>query len=399
MFPVAIFVCIGWLVSVCFHEFGHAVVAYWGGDTSVKEKGYLTLNPLKYTDLNLSLILPLLFLLMGGIALPGAAVYIDHRRLRNRWWESAVSAAGPFASILVTLLLVIPFWLGLATSEHWVWSALAFLIVLEISVVILNLLPVPPLDGYGIIEPWLPPQTKIQLRNVSKYGIIILFGLLWYVKPLSQLLWNATFSICTTLGVPIELAFKGQESFTTSSGIVLLGAVGIGLLVRRLTNPKSFWYEKGNGLLRAKQYGKAIASYDKALKLQPDFAQAWDYRGRAFASLAEYEEAIASYDKAIQLQLDSPDLWTNKGIALGYLQRYEEAITSCDKALQINPEYAYAWYNKAGCYAEQGQVHLAVESLQQAINLEPDTFIKFANTDPSFDEIRDNKLFKTLIDK
>lgn len=187
MFPIAIFVCFGWLLSVCLHEFGHAIVAYWGGDTSVKDKGYLTLNPLKYTDLNLSLILPLLFLLMGGIALPGAAVYIDHRRLRNRYWESAVSAAGPFASILIALFLAIPFQLGLATEESWIWSALAFLIVLDISVVILNLLPIPPLDGYGIIEPWLPSQTKIQLRNASKYGVIVLFILLWYVKPLNHL--------------------------------------------------------------------------------------------------------------------------------------------------------------------------------------------------------------------
>ena len=84
MLSVAAFVCIGWNISVCLHEFGHAIVAYWGGDTSVKDKGYLTLNPLKYTDINLSLTLPLISVLMGGIPLPGAAVYINHHRLRNR---------------------------------------------------------------------------------------------------------------------------------------------------------------------------------------------------------------------------------------------------------------------------------------------------------------------------
>jgi tetratricopeptide (TPR) repeat protein len=396
VFPVAIFVCFGWLISVCLHEFGHAIVAYWGGDTSVKEKGYLTLNPLKYTDLNLSLILPLLFLLMGGIALPGAAVYIDHRLLRNRWWESAVSAAGPGASILVALVLAIPFQLGLATKSDWIWSALAFLIVLDISVVILNLLPIPPLDGYGIIEPWLPAQTKIQLRSFSKYGIIILFILLWYVQPLNQVLWNATYSICAILGVPLELAFKGQQSFTTSSGIVLLGAIGIALIVRRLINPKNFWYEKGNNLLRAKQYGKAIASYDQALKLQPNFAQAWDNRGRAFATLGQYEEAIASYDKALQLQAESSEVWTNRGIALSCLQRQEEAIASCNQAIALNPNSPYAFYTKACYYAEQEQVNLAIENLQQAIQLEPDTFSKLATNDSSFDLIRNTELFKTL---
>ncbi|WP_233220817.1 hypothetical protein [Chlorogloea sp. CCALA 695] len=55
MLQVSIFVCVGWILSVCLHEFDHAIVAYWGGDTSVKDKGYLTLNPLKYTNINLCL--------------------------------------------------------------------------------------------------------------------------------------------------------------------------------------------------------------------------------------------------------------------------------------------------------------------------------------------------------
>jgi len=65
----------GWIFSLCLHEFSHALVAYYGGDTTVKDKGYLTFNPLKYTHPFLSLILPLIILLMGGIGLPGGAVY------------------------------------------------------------------------------------------------------------------------------------------------------------------------------------------------------------------------------------------------------------------------------------------------------------------------------------
>ncbi|BBD63966.1 peptidase, M50 family protein [Nostoc commune NIES-4072] len=70
MWLVAVFICLGWILSLCLHEFGHALIAYWGGDTSVKDKGYLTLNPLKYTEPSLSLVLPLFFLLIGSIALP-----------------------------------------------------------------------------------------------------------------------------------------------------------------------------------------------------------------------------------------------------------------------------------------------------------------------------------------
>ncbi len=62
----------GWAVSLCLHEFGHAYVAYRGGDTSVRAKGYLTLDIRRYTDVGLSFVLPVVFLLLGGIRCPVA---------------------------------------------------------------------------------------------------------------------------------------------------------------------------------------------------------------------------------------------------------------------------------------------------------------------------------------
>ena len=60
-------VIVGWIFSLCLHEFSHALVAYYGGDTSVRDKGYLTFNPLKYTHPVYSILLPMIFLLLGGI--------------------------------------------------------------------------------------------------------------------------------------------------------------------------------------------------------------------------------------------------------------------------------------------------------------------------------------------
>ena len=95
----------GWIFSLCLHEFSHALVAYLGGDYTVREKGYLTFNPLKYTHPLFSLILPLLFLVMGGIGLPGGAVYIERQRIRNRFVLSFMSLAGPLSNLLVAILL------------------------------------------------------------------------------------------------------------------------------------------------------------------------------------------------------------------------------------------------------------------------------------------------------
>src|SRR5262249_26524112 len=98
-------VTIGWLASVCLHEYAHARVAFAAGDTSVAEKGYLSLNPFRYADPTFSLYMPLLFLFLGGIGLPGAAVYIDYSRVRGRAWLSAISGAGPISSLALALLL------------------------------------------------------------------------------------------------------------------------------------------------------------------------------------------------------------------------------------------------------------------------------------------------------
>src|SRR6476620_6350784 len=94
-------VLFGWIFSLCLHEFSHALVAYYAGDYTLREKGYLTFNRLKYTHSVLSIILPLLIPLMRGIGLPGGAVYIETWRIRNRSWLSETALAGPMASLLV----------------------------------------------------------------------------------------------------------------------------------------------------------------------------------------------------------------------------------------------------------------------------------------------------------
>ncbi len=118
LFFSIIIIIFSWVISLCLHEFAHALVAYCGGDTSVKEKGYLTLNPLKYTDVSTSLVIPIVFLLLGGLALPGGAVYINTNLLRNRYWQSLMSFAGPFANLLIAAFLSFIFADGFANSNE-----------------------------------------------------------------------------------------------------------------------------------------------------------------------------------------------------------------------------------------------------------------------------------------
>ena len=102
---VFLFVIAGWVVSLCLHEFGHAYTAWRFGDHDVAARGYLTLNPLKYSSPLLSLGLPLLFIALGGIGLPGGAVYIRTGLMTPRQ-RTLVSLAGPLANLVLAVLLL-----------------------------------------------------------------------------------------------------------------------------------------------------------------------------------------------------------------------------------------------------------------------------------------------------
>ena len=205
-------VLIGWIFSLCLHEFSHALVAYLGGDTTVKDKGYLTFNPLKYTHPVYSLLIPLLFLVLGGIGLPGGAVYIETWRLRSRNWMSAVSLAGPTANLILAIILGLVLRLGPVTSSG-LWPAIAFLGLLQVIAVVLNLIPIPPLDGYGMIAPFLPNDFRQQVNQFAGFGVWILFFLMWYVPIFGALFWGIAGGAASLMGVPLQLAALGQSQF------------------------------------------------------------------------------------------------------------------------------------------------------------------------------------------
>src|SRR3954470_1492698 len=102
-------VFIGWVLSVVLHEFAHGLVAYLGGDYTIKERGGLTLNPLQYVDPVTSILLPIVFLIMGGVPLPGGVTYVRRDLLRNKWWGSAVALAGPAMNFVLFILMSLPF--------------------------------------------------------------------------------------------------------------------------------------------------------------------------------------------------------------------------------------------------------------------------------------------------
>ena len=182
-FGVFLLVLGGWVVSVCLHEFAHAFIAFRAGDRSVEGRGYLTLNPFKYAHPVLSILLPLVFIVQGGIGLPGGAVYLHRHAFRSRAMQSLAAAGGPVTNLVMAAILLavakphVPSGNYVAFDQLYsghlqFWSAVAFLGFLQVTAAVLNLLPIPGLDGYAIIEPYLDPQTQQYGDKIKPWGLL-----------------------------------------------------------------------------------------------------------------------------------------------------------------------------------------------------------------------------------
>jgi len=210
---VFLFVTGAWIVSLCLHEYAHARTALHSGDISIGAKGYLTLNPLAYTHALLSIVLPVIFVIMGGIGLPGGAVFIERDRIRGRWRHSLISAAGPLTNVLFAIACTAPFWLDALDGVPSVFLyALAFLALLQVSAAILNFLPVPGLDGYGIIEPWLSHDVKRQIEPFAPFGLLFVFALLW-VPQVNSVFFDLVHAVLNGLGVSDQEASYGWSLY------------------------------------------------------------------------------------------------------------------------------------------------------------------------------------------
>ncbi|HEY0639191.1 MAG TPA: site-2 protease family protein [Pseudonocardiaceae bacterium] len=201
----------GWAVSLCVHEFGHAYVALRGGDHSVRAKGYLTLDIRRYADPVLSLVLPLVLLLAGGFPLPGGAVWIEHHAIRSRAARAAVSLAGPSSNLVIgALLVVIAAAAPMPEGLRW---GLACLALLQVLTFVLNMLPVPGLDGFGVIEPYLSYEARAFAAKVRPWAPLALFVLLISVPAVAGPLFDVSFAIFDSIGGDRPAAAEGFDRF------------------------------------------------------------------------------------------------------------------------------------------------------------------------------------------
>lgn len=205
-----------WSIPVIFaitlHEVAHGWTALRFGDRTAQMMGRLTLNPIKHIDPLGTLVVPALLLMVGGFIFGWAKpVPINARNMRqpkqNMTW---VALAGPMANLVMAVFWALIARLGLGLSESGVAIGEAMLlmgiagILINGMLMLLNLLPLPPLDGGRILVSLLPDKIGWQVSRVEPYGFFILLGLL-YFGILAMVLWPMMQIFLTGLSVMFNL--------------------------------------------------------------------------------------------------------------------------------------------------------------------------------------------------
>ena len=136
---------------------------------------------------------------------------------------------------------------------------------------------------------------------------------------------------------------------------------------------------RGLALEALERFAEALESYDRALAIEPDFAVAWVNRGNALQGLFRLAEALESYDRALALSPDYAEISISRGITLQQLGRLAEALQSYDRALAVKPDLAEALINRGNILEQLGRFAEALESYDRALALKPDFAVALLN--------------------
>jgi predicted O-linked N-acetylglucosamine transferase (SPINDLY family)/ADP-heptose:LPS heptosyltransferase len=129
---------------------------------------------------------------------------------------------------------------------------------------------------------------------------------------------------------------------------------------------------RGNVLQNLKRFDEALESYDRALSIRPDYAEAHYNRGNALQACKRYQEAITSYERALSIKPDFIQALISLGNVLHDCNRYVEALSSYDRALTIQPDYAEAFYNRGNVLHDLKRYDEAIVSYNRALTIKPD---------------------------
>jgi tetratricopeptide (TPR) repeat protein len=163
----------------------------------------------------------------------------------------------------------------------------------------------------------------------------------------------------------LVMAEQHQGNFQTALDL-------LNLILAKFPNSAEFHSSRGAILQMMKRHEDALAGYEKAITLKPDYANAHFNRAGILKLLNRFDESLASYNKAIALNPAHAEAYNNRGALLQQMRRYDEALASYDRAIASKPDYAMAYNNRGTALMSRGDMAEAEKMFRKALELKPD---------------------------
>ncbi len=191
------------LFSVGFHEAMHAFVSHWLGDTTARDEGRLTLNPLKHLDLYTSIMLPIV-LILAGLPPFFAAKPVPFNPSRVKYDEfgaALIGLAGPLTNFALAIVAAVVLRTFGADLSYGVWDAIGTFLRINVALGVFNLIPFPPLDGSRLLYAFAPEPVQKVMYQIESGGFtsIFIFIMIFMFTGLGSIVVNIDNSIIRLL--------------------------------------------------------------------------------------------------------------------------------------------------------------------------------------------------------
>lgn len=171
--------------SMVLHEYMHGLMAYWLGDTTAKDDGRLTLNPLRHIDPFMTILLPL-FLAATGMPIFGGAKPVPFRPDRVKggdWGAALVGIAGPLTNLILAFICFAVLAIFRISGTGLLEQVLVVGVTVNLGFFAFNILPIPPLDGSRVLYAVAPPVVQNVMATMENAGLIVVFLVVMIASP------------------------------------------------------------------------------------------------------------------------------------------------------------------------------------------------------------------------